>query len=171
MKQYYIQEELPDNILIGNLMRDLNLTLMLNMSLKIPLNFKLVYKLGEVPLVRIQEDTGDIFTTSVNIDREILCPEIVNNADCFYEVEVAVLPDEIFKLVKIRFVIEDINDNAPSFPTTIINITVPENSLIGSRYSVPAASDADIGINGVQNYSLLAVRFEKPFLKHSSLCV
>ncbi|KAM5290333.1 protocadherin-11 X-linked [Glossophaga mutica] len=158
MKQYYIQEELPDNILIGNLMRDLNLTLMLNMSLKIPLNFKLVYKLGELPLVRIQEDTGDIFTTNVNIDREILCPEIVNNADCFYEVEVAVLPDEIFKLVKIRFVIEDINDNAPSFPTTIINITVPENSLIGSRYSVPAASDADIGINGVQNYSLLAGR-------------
>ncbi|XP_053518401.1 protocadherin-11 X-linked [Artibeus jamaicensis] len=158
MKQYYIQEELPDNILIGNLMRDLNLTLMLNVSLKIPLNFKLVYKLGESPLVRIQEDTGDIFTTNVNIDREILCPEIVNNADCFYEVEVAILPDEIFKLVKIRFVIEDINDNAPSFPTTIINITVPENSLVGSRYSVPAASDADIGINGVQNYSLLAGR-------------
>lgn len=158
MKQYYIQEELPDNILIGNLMRDLNLTLMLNVSLKIPLNFKLVYKLGELPLVRIQEETGDIFTTNVNIDREILCPEIVNNADCFYEVEVAILPDEIFKLVKIRFVIEDINDNAPSFPTTIINITVPENSLIGSRYSVPAASDADIGINGVQNYSLLAGR-------------
>ncbi|XP_045703351.1 protocadherin-11 X-linked [Phyllostomus hastatus] len=158
MKQYFIQEELPDNILIGNLMRDLNLTLMLNVSLKIPLNFKLVYKLGELPLVRIQEDTGDIFTTNVNIDREVLCPEIVNNADCFYEVEVAILPDEIFKLVKIRFVIEDINDNAPSFPTTIINITVPENSLIGSRYSVPAASDADIGINGVQNYSLLAGR-------------
>ncbi|XP_035872273.1 protocadherin-11 X-linked [Phyllostomus discolor] len=158
MKQYFVQEELPDNILIGNLMRDLNLTLMLNVSLEVPLNFKLVYKVGEPPLVRIQEDTGDIFTTNVNIDREVLCPEIVNNADCFYEVEVAVLPDAIFRLVKLRFVIEDINDNAPSFPTTIINITVPENSLIGSRYSVPAASDADIGINAVQNYSLLAGR-------------
>lgn len=164
MKQYYIQEELPDNLLIGNLIRDLNLTLMLNVSLKMPLNFKLVYKLGEMPLVRVEEETGDIFTTNVSIDREILCPEVMNNTDCFYEVEVAILPDEIFKLVKLRFVIEDINDNSPSFPTAIINISVPENSPIGSFFSVPAASDADIGINGVQNYSLVTVRFKNPSL-------
>ncbi|XP_040600289.1 protocadherin-11 X-linked isoform X2 [Mesocricetus auratus] len=154
-KNYTVREEMPENVLIGDLLKDLNLSLIPDKSLTTPMQFKLVYKTGDVPLIRIEEGTGEIFTTGARIDREKLCAGIVLDARCFYEVEVAVLPDEIFRLVKIRFLIEDINDNAPLFPATVINISIPENSAINSRYSLPAAIDPDIGINGVQNYQLI----------------
>ncbi|KAM5127578.1 protocadherin-11 X-linked isoform 3-T3 [Callospermophilus lateralis] len=154
-KNYTVREEMPENVLIGDLLKDLNLSLIPDKSLTSPMQFKLVYKTGDVPLIRIEEGTGEIFTTGARIDREKLCAGIMMDAHCFYEVEVAVLPDEIFRLVKIRFLIEDINDNAPLFPATVINISIPENSAINSRYALPAAIDPDIGINGVQNYQLI----------------
>uniref|UniRef100_A0A8C0QNS1 Cadherin domain-containing protein n=1 Tax=Chelonoidis abingdonii TaxID=106734 RepID=A0A8C0QNS1_CHEAB len=154
-KNYTVREELPENVLIGNLLKDLNLTLDPDVSLSSPLQFKLVYKTGDVPLIRVEENTGEIFTTANRIDREKLCSGIFSENRCFYEVEVAVLPDEVFRLVKIRFLIEDINDNAPLFPSTVINISIPENTAINSRYSVPSAIDPDIGVNGIQHYELL----------------
>ncbi|XP_035306161.1 protocadherin-11 X-linked isoform X5 [Cricetulus griseus] len=154
-KNYTVREEMPENVLIGDLLRDLNLSFIPDKSLTMPMQFKLVYKTGDVPLIRIEEGTGEIFTTGARIDREKLCAGVVLDARCFYEVEVAVLPDEIFRLVKIRFLIEDINDNAPLFPATVINISIPENSAINSRYNIPAAFDPDTGINGVQNYKLI----------------
>ncbi|KAM9041429.1 protocadherin-11 X-linked isoform 3-T3 [Megaptera novaeangliae] len=154
-KNYTIREEMPENVLIGDLLKDLNLSLIPDKSLTTPMQFKLVYKTGDVPLIRIEEGTGEIFTTGARIDREKLCAGVLVDTRCFYEVEVAVLPDEIFRLVKIRFLIEDINDNAPLFPATVINISIPENSAINSRYALPAAIDPDIGINGVQNYQLI----------------
>lgn len=158
-KNYTVREELPENVLIGNLLKDLNLTLDPDAPLSSPLQFKLVYKTGDVPLVRVEENTGEIFTTANRIDREKLCSGIFTENRCFYEVEVAVLPDEVFRLVKIRFLIEDINDNAPLFPSTVINISIPENTAINSRYSVPSAIDPDIGVNGIQHYELLKVGF------------
>ncbi|XP_032186304.1 protocadherin-11 X-linked isoform X2 [Mustela erminea] len=154
-KNYTVREEMPENVLIGDLLKDLNLSLVPDKTLTSPMQFKLVYKTGDAPLIRIEEGTGEIFTAGTRIDREKLCSGIVVETRCFYEVEVAVLPDEIFRLVKIRFLIEDINDNAPLFPATVINISIPENSAINSRYALPAAIDPDIGINGVQNYQLI----------------
>ncbi|KAF7244836.1 Protocadherin-11 X-linked [Varanus komodoensis] len=159
-KNYTVREELPENVLIGNLLKDLNLTLDPDVPLSSPLQFKLVYKTGDVPLVRVEENTGEIFTTANRIDREKLCSGIFSENRCFYEVEVAVLPDEVFRLVKIRFLIEDINDNAPLFPSTVINISIPENTAINSRYSVPSAIDPDIGVNGIQHYELLKERLD-----------
>ncbi|XP_043913009.1 protocadherin-11 X-linked-like [Protopterus annectens] len=154
-KNYIVREELPENVPIGNLLKDLNLTLDPSVALSSPLQFKLVYKTGDIPLVRVKENTGEIFTTANRIDREKLCAGIFNEYKCFYEVEVAVLPDEVFRLVKIRFQIEDINDNAPLFPSTVINISIPENTAINSRYPVPSAIDPDVGMNGIQHYELL----------------
>ncbi|RXM91413.1 Protocadherin-11 X-linked [Acipenser ruthenus] len=154
-KDYTVREELPENVLIGNLGKDLDLALDPNIKLSSPLQFKLVYKTGDVALVRVEENTGEIFTTSNRIDREKVCSGIHSESRCFYEVEVAVLPDEVFRLVKIRFLIEDINDNAPLFQSTVINISIPENTAINSRYPVPSALDLDVGINGIQHYELV----------------
>ncbi|MBN3275785.1 PC11X protein, partial [Polyodon spathula] len=154
-KDYTVREELPENVLIGNLRKDLDLALDPNIKLSSPLQFKLVYKTGDLALVRVEENTGEIFTTSNRIDREKICSGIHSESRCFYEVEVAVLPDEVFRLVKIRFLIEDINDNAPLFQSTVINISIPENTAINSRYPVPSALDLDVGSNGIQHYELV----------------
>ncbi|CAG09728.1 unnamed protein product [Tetraodon nigroviridis] len=124
-RDYTVKEEQPENVRIGNLRKDLDLNLDPNIRLSSPLQFKPVYKTGDVPL------------------------------RCYYEIEVAVLPDEIFRLVKIRFLIEDVNDNAPLFQSTVINISIPENTAINTRYPVPSAFDPDVGINGIQHYELV----------------
>ncbi|XP_048032083.1 protocadherin-11 X-linked isoform X1 [Megalobrama amblycephala] len=154
-KDYTVKEEQPENVRIGNLRKDLNLNLDPDVKLSSALQFKPVYKTGDVPLVKVEASTGEIFTTANRIDREKLCSGVFNEKRCFYEIEVAVLPDEIFRLVKIRFLIEDINDNAPLFQSTVINISIPENTAINSRYPVPSAFDPDIGINGIQHYELV----------------
>lgn len=156
-KDYTVKEEQPENVRIGNLRKDLDLNLDPNVKLSTALEFKPVYKSGEVPLVRVEASTGEIFTTSNRIDREKLCSGVFNEKRCFYEIEVAVLPDEIFRLVKIRFLIEDINDNAPLFQSTVINISIPENTAINNRYPVPSAFDPDVGLNGIQHYELVKV--------------
>lgn len=156
-KDYTVKEEQPENVRIGNLRKDLDLNLDPNVKLSSALEFKPVYKSGEVPLVRVEASTGEIFTTSNRIDREKLCSGVFNEKRCFYEIEVAVLPDEIFRLVKIRFLIEDINDNAPLFQSTVINISIPENTAINNRYPVPSAFDPDVGLNGIQHYELVKV--------------
>ena len=157
-KDYTVREELSENVRIGNLRKDLDLALDPNVKLSSPLQFKPVYKTGDMPLVRVEANTGEIFTTPNRIDREKLCSGIFSEKRCFYELEVAVLPDEIFRLVKIRFLIEDINDNAPLFQSTVINISIPENTAVNSRYPVPSAVDPDVGINGIQHYELVKVR-------------
>ncbi|KAL0973689.1 hypothetical protein UPYG_G00209600 [Umbra pygmaea] len=154
-KDYTVREEQPENVRIGNLRKDLDLNLDPDVKLSSPLQFKPVYKTGDVPLVRVEASTGEIFTTAHRIDREKLCSGVFNEKRCFYEIEVAVLPDEIFRLVKIRFLIEDINDNAPLFQSTVINISIPENTAINTRYPVPSAFDPDVGINGIQHYELV----------------
>ncbi|XP_016110780.1 protocadherin-11 X-linked-like [Sinocyclocheilus grahami] len=156
-KDYTVKEEQPENVRIGNLRKDLNLNLDPDIKLSSALQFKPVYKTGDVPLVKVEASTGEIFTTANRIDREKLCSGVFNEKRCFYEIEVAVLPDEIFRLVKIRFLVEDINDNAPLFQSTVINISIPENTAINSRYPVPSAFDPDIGINGIQHYELVKV--------------
>ncbi|KAM6953553.1 protocadherin-11 X-linked isoform 2-T2 [Aplochiton taeniatus] len=154
-RDYTVREEQPENVRIGNLRSDLALDLDPSVKLSSPLQFKPVYKTGDVPLVRVEADTGEIFTTGHRIDREKLCSGVLGERRCYYEIEVAVLPDEIFRLVKIRFLIEDINDNAPLFQSTVINISIPENTAINTRYPVPSAFDPDVGINGIQHYELV----------------
>lgn len=156
-KDYTVKEEQGENFRIGNLRKDLDLHLDPNIKLSSALEFKPVYKSGEVPLVKVEASTGEIFTTAHRIDRENLCSGVFNEKRCYYELEVAVLPDEIFRLVKIRFLIEDINDNAPLFQSTVINISIPENTAINNRYPVPSAFDPDVGINGIQTYELVKV--------------
>ncbi|XP_040029558.2 protocadherin-11 X-linked isoform X1 [Gasterosteus aculeatus] len=154
-RDYTVKEEQPENVRIGNLRKDLDLNLDPNIRLSSPLQFKPVYKTGDVPLVRVEANTGEIFTTNHRIDREKLCSGVFADKRCYYEIEVAVLPDEIFRLVKIRFLIEDVNDNAPLFQSTVINISIPENTAINTRYPVPSAFDPDVGINGIQHYELV----------------
>lgn len=157
-RDYTVKEEQPENVRIGNLRKDLDLNLDPHTRLSSPLQFKPVYKTGDVPLVRVEANTGEIFTTNHRIDREKLCSGVFAEKRCYYEIEVAVLPDEIFRLVKIRFLIEDVNDNAPLFQSTVINISIPENTAINTRYPVPSAFDPDVGINGIQHYELVKVR-------------
>ncbi|XP_030055294.1 protocadherin-9 [Microcaecilia unicolor] len=154
---YTIREELPDNVPIGNIAKDLNISQLSGASLV----YRLVSKAGDVPLVRVASGTGELFTTSNRIDREKLCStgatssSSLEDSECSFELEVVILPNDFFRLIKIKIVVKDSNDNAPMFPSTVINISIPENTLLNSRFPIPSALDPDTGHNGVQRYELL----------------
>ncbi|XP_026070226.1 protocadherin-9 isoform X3 [Carassius auratus] len=154
---YPIREELQENVLIGNIPKDLNISHM-NSATTVTGNlvYRLVSKAGDTPLLRVMSNTGEIFTTSNRIDREKLCPgPSFEDSECSFEIEVVILPNDYFRLIKIKIIVKDTNDNAPMFPSPVINISIPENTLINSRYAIPSATDPDTGPNSVHKYELL----------------
>lgn len=155
---YTIREELPENVPIGNIPKDLNIShINAATGTSASLVYRLVSKAGDAPLVKVSSSTGEIFTTSNRIDREKLCAgaSYAEENECFFELEVVILPNDFFRLIKIKIIVKDTNDNAPMFPSPVINISIPENTLINSRFPIPSATDPDTGFNGVQHYELL----------------
>uniref|UniRef100_A0A673I9G4 Protocadherin-9-like n=1 Tax=Sinocyclocheilus rhinocerous TaxID=307959 RepID=A0A673I9G4_9TELE len=154
---YPIREELQENVLIGNIPKDLNISHMSSATgVTSNLVYRLVSKAGDTPLLRVMSNTGEIFTTSNRIDREKLCPgPSFEDSECSFEIEVVILPNDYFRLIKIKIIVKDTNDNSPMFPSPVINISIPENTLINSRFAIPSATDPDTGPNSVHKYELL----------------
>ncbi|KAK6325871.1 hypothetical protein J4Q44_G00052130 [Coregonus suidteri] len=77
-------------------------------------------------------------------------------SECSFEIEVVIFyPTTTSGLIKIKIVVKDTNDNAPMFPSPVINISIPENTLINSRFAIPSATDPDTGPNSVHRYQLV----------------
>ncbi|XP_051918601.1 protocadherin-20 [Hippocampus zosterae] len=149
---YRIKEGLPKGTFIGAIGVDLNLDL----TVDPPYFFSLAQKrLGE-QYVTLNNLTGEFLTSATEIDRETLCPSNPHGYGCFLSVDVFVLPQQYFQLIKVKMIIEDINDNRPKFPVDEIVISVPENTAVNARYAVEqSAVDPDLGLHGVQTYWLV----------------
>ncbi|KAG9331775.1 hypothetical protein JZ751_017224 [Albula glossodonta] len=90
------------------------------------------------------------------MDREVLCQGLLDSRDCSLSLDIFILPQQYFQLVKVRVMIEDVNDNKPSFPSDEIRLSVPENAPVNSRFALEqSAVDPDAGANGVQTYWLV----------------
>ncbi|CAI9737401.1 protocadherin beta-15-like isoform X1 [Octopus vulgaris] len=91
-------------------------------------------------LFKINEKTGKFYTAQV-IDAEAVCTQ---GSECFQIVDVIVQDGEaLLKILKIKIVIEDINDNKPIFPRRNINLYFSEGGS-GMRKSIPNAVDQDV---------------------------
>ncbi|XP_039601250.1 protocadherin-20 [Polypterus senegalus] len=149
---YKINEGLPKGILIGAIGADLKL----DFNADPPLSFNLASKKISGQYVNLNNTTGELYTSAKEIDRESLCMENPGNQECTLSLDVLILPQQYFRLIKIKIVIKDINDNAPRFPTSEIQVFVPENAQINSRFAIEhSAVDPDVGIHGVQTYWLV----------------
>uniref|UniRef100_A0A3Q2XB71 Protocadherin-20 n=2 Tax=Hippocampus comes TaxID=109280 RepID=A0A3Q2XB71_HIPCM len=149
---YRIKEGLPKGTFIGAIGVDLNLDL----TADPPYFFSVAQRSFSEQYVTLNNLTGDFFTSATEIDRETLCPSNPHGHGCFLSVDVFVLPQQYFQLIKVKMIIEDINDNRPKFPVDEIVISVPENTAINARYAVEqSAVDPDLGLHGVQTYWLV----------------
>ena len=81
-------------------------------------------------LLEIDEKSGDL-RTRIPIDREALCGRR-ESPDCIFEAEIITKPQSLFKLFKVELEIEDLNDNAPVFPNSKIDINLSEETQLGS---------------------------------------
>lgn len=148
---YRVQEEQPPNTLIGSLAADQGLP-----------DSGHLYKLEVgAPYLRVDGKTGDIFTTEIPIDREALrdCRSLAKGKPCYLEFEVSVtdlIQNQSPRLIEGRIEVQDINDNTPQFPSSVLTISVPENTIMGALFSIPLATDRDSERNGVADYALTA---------------
>uniref|UniRef100_A0A0L8GYG6 Cadherin domain-containing protein n=1 Tax=Octopus bimaculoides TaxID=37653 RepID=A0A0L8GYG6_OCTBM len=96
--------------------------------------------------------TGKLYTAQT-LDAEDLC---TFNKECSRTMKVVVNKGRsITKILKIKIVIEDINDHEPEFPKNTVYIEFGENDRKGSKVSLPNAIDKDVGFqNSLIQYKL-----------------
>lgn len=102
--------------------------------------------------MRVNEETGDVYTTEQRIDRETLCPS-QESGYCTTSVDALVGPEQ--ELMKITIIVEDINDNAPYFERNEIHLRIPEDASVRTRVLLDdKAQDKDLGSNAEIIYHL-----------------
>lgn len=55
--------------------------------------------------------------------------------------------------------VQDVNDNAPVFSSSVYSGIVPEDALVGTSILQVQATDADTGLNGRVRYKILKIKF------------
>lgn len=90
----------------------------------------------------IDQTTGEI-RTKVLLDRE--------TRSSYSLVAIPISGDNIRVLVKVL----DENDNAPTFPTAVMNIEFPENTPRDVKRTLHPARDLDLDIYNTQRYAII----------------
>ncbi|KAB0392659.1 hypothetical protein E2I00_011139, partial [Balaenoptera physalus] len=98
-------------------------------------------------LVDINPSSG-LLVTKQKIDRDLLCRQ---SPKCIISLEVM---SSSMEICVIKVEIKDLNDNAPSFPATQIELEISEAASPGTRIPLDSAYDPDSGSFGVQTYEL-----------------
>ncbi|XP_066525893.1 protocadherin gamma-C5-like isoform X7 [Hoplias malabaricus] len=141
--RYSVAEEAKKGSVVGNLAKDLGLTLP-EMSSR---NVRLASEAGE-RFFSVDTGRGELLVEE-RIDREAVCAQ---SASCALPLEA--VADSPWQLHRVVVDIQDINDNAPSFATKEMLLKVAEHAVTGTRFPLESAHDPDVGSNAVRAYSL-----------------
>uniref|UniRef100_A0A4W5RCT8 Protocadherin 20-like n=1 Tax=Hucho hucho TaxID=62062 RepID=A0A4W5RCT8_9TELE len=115
--------------------------------------FPPLYQLLTQFYLRVDQGTGDVYTTDNRMDREALCPDQPQAGECIVPHDAIVGPEA--ELVKFMVVVEDINDHPPHFDNTEIHLSISEDVAVGTSFLLDdLAEDRDMGRNGRLQYHL-----------------
>ncbi|XP_036281183.1 protocadherin gamma-B7 isoform X10 [Pipistrellus kuhlii] len=138
---YSIPEELAKGSVVGNLAKDLGLSVLDVSSRKLRVS-------AEKLLFSVDRESGDLLVKD-RIDREQICKE---RRSCELQLEAVVEnPLNIFHII---VVVEDINDHAPQFQKDEINLEISESVSPGTGTILDSAEDPDINMNSLSKYQL-----------------
>uniref|UniRef100_A0A8C8WAR7 Protocadherin gamma subfamily C, 5 n=1 Tax=Panthera leo TaxID=9689 RepID=A0A8C8WAR7_PANLE len=139
--RYSIPEELAKGSVVGNLAKDLGLSVLDVSARKLRVS-------TEKLLFNVDAESGDLLVKD-RIDREQICKE---RRRCELQLEAVVEnPLNIFHII---VVVEDINDHAPQFDKKEILLEIFESVSEGARISLDPATDPDINMNSVKDYQI-----------------
>ncbi|KAJ7415622.1 hypothetical protein WISP_77165 [Willisornis vidua] len=131
--------------LVGPLARDLGLS-----PDELPARKLRVASAGKKQLkyFTLSEENGNLYVNE-RLDREELCGE---SASCSVSFEALVhKPLNVFH---VEVVIQDVNDNTPTFRKAALELDIGEWIPPGTRFPLEMARDADVGSNSLLTYQL-----------------
>ncbi|XP_074155309.1 protocadherin-8-like [Sminthopsis crassicaudata] len=139
---YHIYEEETPGTVIGVLSENITL----DAQGKVPRNFRLMKPFNN-SLIRVSEVDGQLTVGESGIDREQLCRQA---QPCVLAFDVV----SFSQLIHVEVEVRDINDHPPRFPAPEIFVEMSESLAVGTRISLAAAVDEDVGSNGLQSLRL-----------------
>ena len=140
---YRLTEEQPVDTLVANVAGDAGIS-------TDGANIRYFLTNNDGSLFRI-DDEGVLRTDAV-IDRDALCPR---QPVCSRYLDVGVIGASTeVTYVSIHVELIDLNDNAPSFTSPQVNLSLPESTPPGKLFPLPRADDPDSPANGVVGYRL-----------------
>ncbi|XP_047441129.1 protocadherin gamma-A11-like [Mugil cephalus] len=140
---YSIPEEMAKGSLVGNIAQDLGLDVK-----RLQAGKARIHTGDSVEYIQLNKERG-LLTMKEKIDREALCGQ---TTPCALHFQIALEnPIEIFP---VTVEITDINDNSPVFEKEERRFEISESAVIGSKFMLEKAMDPDIGLNGLQSYTL-----------------
>ncbi|XP_068596709.1 protocadherin gamma-A11-like [Brachionichthys hirsutus] len=140
---YSIPEEMEKGSLVCNLAQDLGLDFK-----RLKSGRARIHSGDLVEYIELNRERG-VLLIKERIDRETLCGETTPCA-----LHLQMLVENPIEMFRITVEITDINDNAPSFESNEKRFEISESAIIGSKFVLEKAIDADIGTNDLQGYSL-----------------
>ncbi|XP_063304113.1 protocadherin alpha-13-like isoform X6 [Pelobates fuscus] len=142
---YMVPEESKHGTFVGRIAQDLGMQI----SDINDRRLRIVSKDG-TDYFQVNLQNGILFVNKI-INREELCPE---TSICTVQLEIIV--DKPVQIHHVDVEIEDINDNYPVFSSNEFKLIIAESRLLGSRFPLEGAVDADVGTNSITNYELSA---------------
>ncbi|XP_062943943.1 protocadherin gamma-B7 isoform X7 [Cynocephalus volans] len=140
--RYSIPEELAKGSVVGNLAKDLGLSVLDVSARKLRVSAEKLH-------FSVDAESGDLLVKD-RIDREQICKE---KRSCELPLEAVVEnPLNIFHII---VTIEDINDHAPHFRKDEINLEISESVSPGMGTILESAEDPDISMNSLSKYQLI----------------
>ncbi|XP_028316114.1 protocadherin beta-16-like [Gouania willdenowi] len=140
---YTIPEEMAKGSVVGNIARDLGVDVNRLKSGKAR-----VFTGDGGDYVELSRDRG-VLLVREKMDRETLCRQTTPCA-----LHLQMILENPMELFRITIEISDINDNSPAFKNDVKRFEISESAVKGSKFVLERAVDADIGVNGLKNYSL-----------------
>ncbi|XP_036431575.1 protocadherin gamma-C5-like isoform X1 [Colossoma macropomum] len=141
--KYSAEEEQKPGSIVGNIAKDLGLTL----QRIIERNARVISD-SSGQFFEINSDNGALVIKET-IDRERICGSI---AVCYLHLQI--LLENKLEVHRVVVEISDVNDNAPQFPARNSSLEISEAAAPGTRFRLESARDPDVGVNSLRTYHL-----------------